>query len=132
MPNMIMAYNQDNGDMYEFSEVGGEILQYVSENMEIPDIFEKLCSDYSVSKEEIYDDVKSIFNRMISLKIIKIKNEITVKRVYEVESEKLIDYVNTIKNFDNNFDGCTNFKSLDSNNYNDWIEKTKREEKQEI
>ena len=131
MPNMIMAYNQDNGDMYEFNEVGGEILKYISENMTISDIFTKLCKDYSVTKDEIYDDVKSILNRMISLKIIKIKNEIIIKKIDEVEKEKLINYVNTIKNYDNNFDGCTNFKNLNSNNYAEWIEKTKKEEKQE-
>jgi len=131
MPNMIMAYNQENGDMYEFNEVGGEILIYISQNMKISDIFDKLCKDYSVSKEEIYEDVKEILDKIISLKIIKIKNDIIIKKVYDIESNKLLDYVETIREYDNNFDGCTNFKSLNSNNYDEWIEKTKKEEKQE-
>lgn len=41
MSNMLMAYNQYNGDMYEFNEVGAEILLYVSKNIKITDIFNK-------------------------------------------------------------------------------------------
>ena len=131
MPNMIMAYNQDNGDMYEFNEVGAEILLYVSENIQISDIFDKLCKDYSVTKEEIYEDVKEIFDRMFSLKIIYQTNKITINKVYDIETEKLLKYVETIKSEDNNFDGCSNFKDLNKENYDEWIEKTKMGEKQE-
>ncbi|MCL2155492.1 MAG: PqqD family peptide modification chaperone [Leptospirales bacterium] len=66
-----LAYNQENGDMYEFNDVGAEILYLLKEEIEISQIFITLCDGYNVTIEEIYDDVSELVNRMLSLNIIE-------------------------------------------------------------
>ncbi len=70
MGDTTMAYNQSNGDMYELNEIGAEILTYLSKNMSMQEILDKLCNDYNASKDDIYEDVSQIVSRMIELNII--------------------------------------------------------------
>ncbi len=67
---MLMAYNQENSDMYEFNEVGAEIFKMLAEEMPIKEIFNNLTKDYDVTEEDIYDDVKQIIDRLIGLNVI--------------------------------------------------------------
>lgn len=75
MGDTTMAYNQANGDMYELNEIGAEILAYLSENMKMQEILDKLCNDYNASKEDIYEDVTQIISRMVELNIISISEK---------------------------------------------------------
>lgn len=68
--DMLMAYNQDNGDMYEFNSVGAEIFIMISKEIPLKEMFEELTKKYNVSNEEIYDDVKELIDRLIELKVI--------------------------------------------------------------
>lgn len=67
---MLMAYNQESSDMYEFNEVGAEIFKMLAEEMPIKEIFNNLTKDYDVTEEDIYDDVKQIIDRLIGLNVI--------------------------------------------------------------
>jgi len=73
MPEMLMAYNQDNGDMHEFNSVGGDIFKKIYERKSIADIFKELEKEYSVTEEDIMEDVTEIINRMLEIEIIKPK-----------------------------------------------------------
>lgn len=70
---MLMAYNQETSDMYEFNSVGADIFKLLQKNKEMKEIFEILNNDYNTTTEEIYDDVKEIIDRLIELKVILIK-----------------------------------------------------------
>lgn len=72
---MLMAYNQESSDMYEFNEVGGEIFKMLANGMPMKEIFETLTKEYNVEEEDIYDDVKQIIDRLIELNVIKIGDE---------------------------------------------------------
>lgn len=71
--DMLMAFNQDNGDMYEFNDVGAEVFMLFSKNMKIKDIFERLTNDYDVTINDIYEDIVELTKRLIELEIIKKK-----------------------------------------------------------
>lgn len=71
---MLMAYNQENGDMYEFNEVGAEIFLLIAQEKKMKEIFEELTHKYSTTIDMIYDDVLELINRLIELKIIKKEN----------------------------------------------------------
>ena len=70
---MLMAYNTDNGDTYEFNEIGGEIFKYLVKEIEFKDIIQKLLDEYNVQEDDIKEDIEEIFDRMIELKIIILK-----------------------------------------------------------
>lgn len=70
-----MAYNPENSDMYEFNDVGGEILELLKQGVEINELFAILCKNYSVKKEEIYEDVYEIITRLLELGVIREKCE---------------------------------------------------------
>lgn len=72
---MLMAYNQESSDMYEFNEVGGEIFKMVAEETPMKDILKKLTTEYDVTEEDIYDDVLQIINRLIELKVIEVEDD---------------------------------------------------------
>ena len=68
--DMLMAYNQDNGDMYEFNSVGAEIFMMIAKEMSVDDMFCELTKKYNVTYEDIYEDVKELIDRLIELKVI--------------------------------------------------------------
>lgn len=70
--NLLMAYNQENSDMYEFNEIGGEIFKLLQKEKSIAEIFDILSKEYSVLPDEIYEDVYDIVKRMIDLNIVKL------------------------------------------------------------
>lgn len=69
---MLMAYNQESSDMYEFNQVGGEIFKLVATETPIKQIFEILTKEYDVEEADIYDDVKQIIDRLKELNVIEI------------------------------------------------------------
>lgn len=70
--DMLMAYNQDTSDMYEFNSVGADIFKLLAKNVEINDIFNWLNEQYGTQTSEIYEDVKEIIDRLIELNVITI------------------------------------------------------------
>lgn len=75
LPEMVMAYNKENGDMYEFNDIGGQILILLSKNKSLEEIIQLLAKEYNASIEEIKNDVEEIFFRMLELKIISEKSK---------------------------------------------------------
>ena len=75
MPDMLMAYNQESGDTYEFNNVGSIIFEMLAKNVPMEKILEKLMLEYDTSKKVIYSDVSDIVSRMIDLKIIIVKGD---------------------------------------------------------
>ncbi|MDO4962698.1 MAG: PqqD family protein [bacterium] len=69
---MLMAYNQESSDMYEFNQVGGEIFKLLSTGTPISKVFEILTNEYDVEESDIYEDVQQIIDRLIELNVIKI------------------------------------------------------------
>lgn len=71
--DMLMAYNQETSDMYEFNSVGKDIFLLLSKNTKMLDLFNNLNKEYNTKTEYIYDDTFEIVNRLIDLNVIKIK-----------------------------------------------------------
>lgn len=72
---MLMAYNQESSDMYEFNEVGGEIFKMLAQGIPMKEVFQNLTMEYSVDEKDIYDDVKQIIDRLIELKVIEVGDD---------------------------------------------------------
>lgn len=68
--DMLMAYNEENGDTYEFNEIGSEIFMYLYNEIPFDKIIENLLKNYNVLEEDIKEDIEDIINRIIELKII--------------------------------------------------------------
>ncbi len=68
---LLMAYNKENSDMYEFNAIGGEIFKLMEKEESIENIFNILTKEYSVTIDDIYEDVFEIINRMLELNIIE-------------------------------------------------------------
>lgn len=71
--HVLMAYNEDNSDMYEFNDIGAEIFKMITREVPINEIYSTLKKEYDASEEEIYKDFEDIINRFIDLGIIVIK-----------------------------------------------------------
>lgn len=69
---MLMAYNQESSDMYEFNQVGGEIFKMLAKEISMKQVFETLTKEYNVEEEDIYNDIKQIIDRLIELKVIEL------------------------------------------------------------
>ena len=67
---VVMAFNKITGTLYEFNNTGGEILYLLKEGKIYDEVMDILCSNYSVEKKEIVDDVDDIFERLLDLKIL--------------------------------------------------------------
>lgn len=72
---MLMAYNQESGDMYEFNSVGASIFKLLSQELRFYEVFESLNNEYGTTTSEIYEDVKQIVDRLIELNVVLIKEE---------------------------------------------------------
>lgn len=70
--SVLMAYNEDNSDMYEFNDIGGEIFKQIVDEKPLKIIFEELLEKYDGDKDEMFVDFKEIINRFIELNIINI------------------------------------------------------------
>lgn len=68
--DMLIAYNPQNSDMYEFNEIGGEIFKLLEREETFESIFNILTDEYNVTIEDIYEDVCEIIIRMLELNII--------------------------------------------------------------
>lgn len=71
MGDTTLVYNPENGDMYELNDVGSEILHLFKDNVGINHIFAKMCEEYDVTKDDIYEDINEIVMRMLELGIIR-------------------------------------------------------------
>lgn len=70
---IIMAYNPENGDMYEFNDIGGELFSMVEKNYTIEQIFLELTEKYETTEENIFEDVEEFIKRLIDLNIMIIQ-----------------------------------------------------------
>ena len=73
--DMLMAYNQESSDMYEFNSVGASIFKLLSQELRFNEVFESLNNEYGTTTSEIYEDVKQIVDRLIELNVVLIKEE---------------------------------------------------------
>ena len=67
-----MVFNKDNGDMYEFNDVGADIIELLKDEIPVSDVLLKLSLEYSVEESEIHNDVSIFLKRIIELGIILI------------------------------------------------------------
>ena len=70
---VLIAFNPETSDMYEFNETGAEIFQMLKEEMSIQELFEQLCDAYEVKIDDILEDVQEIIERMIELEVIYVE-----------------------------------------------------------
>ena len=70
---MLMAYNQDSSDMYEFNSVGADIFKLISKEVSISELFDTLNKEYNTKTDDIYEDVKQIIDRLIELNVILVE-----------------------------------------------------------
>lgn len=69
-----LVYNPETSDMYELNEVGADIFNVMKESDNMKEVFDKLCSIYTATKEEIYNDVDVFVTRMFELGIVTKNN----------------------------------------------------------
>lgn len=70
-----MVYNKENGDMYEFNDVGADILNLLVEGEPMNMILSDLAEMYDVDSTDIEEDVSDFILRMIELNILIIDEE---------------------------------------------------------
>ncbi len=69
----IMAFNPENGDMYELNDVSEEIISMLSKGMSGAAILEELSKNYDVDEQTIIEDVSPLLDRLIELGILILK-----------------------------------------------------------
>lgn len=69
----IMAFNPENGDMYELNDVSEEIISMLSKGMSGVTILEELAKNYDVDEQTIIEDVSPLLDRLIELGILILK-----------------------------------------------------------
>lgn len=69
----IMAFNPENGDMYELNDVSEEIISMLSKGMSGVTILEELSKNYDVDEQTIIDDVAPLLDRLVELGILILK-----------------------------------------------------------
>jgi|GEM_PF-186932 len=70
-----MVYNKENGDMYEFNDVGADILALLVKGCPIQTILESLAELYDTEPDDIKEDVSDFITRMIELNIVLISED---------------------------------------------------------
>lgn len=68
-----MAFNPENGDMYELNDVSDEIISMLSKGMDGVTILEELSKNYDVDEQTIIEDVSPLLDRLIELGILILK-----------------------------------------------------------
>lgn len=68
-----MAFNPENGDMYELNDVSEEIISMLSKGMSGVTILEELSKNYDVDEQTIIDDVAPLLDRLVELGILILK-----------------------------------------------------------
>lgn len=69
----VMAYNPENGDMYELNNISHEIITLLKEKLDGTTIIERLTDEYDADENTIAEDISPMLERLIELKILTIK-----------------------------------------------------------
>ena len=69
----VMAYNPENGDMYELNNISHEIITLLKEGLNGTAIIERLKDEYDADENIIAGDISPMLDRLIELKILTIK-----------------------------------------------------------
>lgn len=69
---VLMVYNKNNGDMYEFNDIGKDVFSKLKREITIEALLDELISEYDVTIEDIMTDVTDFITRMIELEIIEL------------------------------------------------------------
>ena len=78
---MLMAYNQDNGDMYEFNSVGAEIFMMIAKEMSVDDMFCELTKKYN------FDSIDDMLNKMYPILEWALVHEVNIREDIINDSE---------------------------------------------
>ncbi len=70
---VMLAFNPETCDMYEFNYTGEYIFNLLRKEVPIREIYEVVCHDFEVSYDDVDNDIRQIVNRMIDLNCIVIK-----------------------------------------------------------
>ena len=69
--NMLLAFNAENGDTYEFDEIGAEIFRLVTKNIGYEEILNILKAAYSEEYEDqIRNDLNDFLERLLKINVI--------------------------------------------------------------
>ena len=69
---MILAFNVENSDTYEFDETGSEIFKLITQNLAIEEIVRILCEKYSSDDtDEIKNDIIEFIEKLKKLGVVK-------------------------------------------------------------
>lgn len=68
-----MAFNPENGDMYELNDVSEEIISLLKKGMSGEAILRDLSKNYDVDEQTIIEDVSPLLDRLVELGILTIK-----------------------------------------------------------
>lgn len=69
----VMAFNPENGDMYELNDIAHEIITLLKEGIDGTTIIERLTDEYNADENTIVGDISPMLDRLIELKILTIK-----------------------------------------------------------
>lgn len=68
---ILLAFDTDNGNMYEFNDVGSELILMIKESMPVQDIIGSIIRNYDVEYADIEEDLVLFFERILRLGIIR-------------------------------------------------------------
>lgn len=68
-----MAYNPENGDMYELNEVSDKIITQLREGKDGESIIQSLLNVYDVDIDTVVEDVSPMLDRLKELGVLFIK-----------------------------------------------------------
>ena len=68
--DIMMVYNKDSGDMYEFNDVGSDIISLLREDISIVQLPNRLTEIYDVDVEVMEEDVVLFLERLIDLGVL--------------------------------------------------------------
>ncbi len=70
--DFVVMFNEcPNQDPIFLSEIGGLILNYLKEGLDISDIANKICEIYDVSIEEVTKDIVDLIKELEKVKLVK-------------------------------------------------------------
>ena len=68
---IVLAFDTDSGNMYEFNDVGSELFLMVKDSIPVEEIIAQILRDYDVEYQDIETDLTLFFERVLKLGIIK-------------------------------------------------------------
>lgn len=69
----VMAYNPENGDMYEMNEIAIALIEKLISNISGEQIIKDFCEEYNIDEKTIIEDTGPLLERFNDLGLLKLQ-----------------------------------------------------------